>query len=53
VETAQMKVMVGSFELLLSDIDISEFEHNYYGDVETNCQESTKARYLVSNNKIN
>jgi hypothetical protein len=36
----------GSFELLLADIDISEFEQNYYGDAETNCPKSTKASYL-------
>ena len=53
METAQIKVMVGLFELLLSDIDISEFEQNYYEDAKTNCQESTKASYLVSNNKTN
>ena len=51
MENAQIKV--GSFELLLLDIDISEFEQNYYGDAETNCQESTKASYLMSKNEIN
>jgi len=53
METAQIKVMVGSFELLLSNIDVLEFEQNYYGDAETNCQESTKASYLMSKNEIN
>ena len=44
--------MVGSFELLLSDIDISELKQNYYGDAETNCHTSTKASYLVSKIEI-
>lgn len=48
METAEIKVMIGSFELLLSDIDISELEHNYYGDAETNCQGGTKASYLMT-----